>query len=113
MLVQHDLTPHHYAVLLTLDSVGATSQQQLSRLVGVDPRNAVPLLDSLEARRLIERTPDPVDRRRHSVSLTATGRATLKELRNTADEVEHNMLRTSAAPIAFTSTSCSPSSSLL
>jgi len=93
MLLDRDLTPHHFGVLMSLEQLGAASQQQLSRLVGVDPRNAVPLIDLLEERGLIARAPDPEDRRRYAVSLTTTGRSTLTELRHAADEVEVEMLK--------------------
>jgi len=93
MLVERDLSPHHFGVLMSLEQLGAASQQQLSRLVGVGPRNAVPLIDLLEDRRLIARAPDPEDRRRHAVSLTAEGRSTLTELRHAADQVEDEMLK--------------------
>ncbi len=93
MLLARDLTPHHFGVLISLEQLGAASQQQLSRLVGVDPRNAVPLIDLLEVRGLIARAPDPEDRRRYAVSLTDTGRSTLTELRHAADDVEDQMLK--------------------
>ncbi len=92
-LLERDLTPHHFGVLMSLEQLGAASQQQLSRLVGVDPRNAVPLIDLLEKRGLIARAPDPDDRRRYAVSLTTTGRSTLTALRHAADEVEVQMLK--------------------
>lgn len=92
MLVDRGLTPHHFAVLMALDQRGATSQQELSRLVGIDPRNAVPVIDVLERRGLIDRGVDTADRRRHAVSLTPTGRATLDELRQAGDQMEREFL---------------------
>src|SRR5215216_4990521 len=47
MLADHGLTPHHFGILMTLDHLGTAHQRRLSELVGVDPRNAVPLLDLL------------------------------------------------------------------
>lgn len=91
-LTEQEITPHHYSALIALDQLGAMSQQQLSRLVGIDPRNAVPVIDQLEARGLLERNPDPTDRRRHAVTLTAPGKTLLCELRNAADEEERNLL---------------------
>lgn len=91
-LVDQDLTPHHYSALIALDQLGAMSQHQLSRLVGIDPRNAVPTIDQLEARGLLERNPDPADRRRYAITLTAPGKALLAELRNAADEEERSLL---------------------
>ncbi len=93
MLLERDLTPHHFGVLMSLEQLAGASQQQLSRLVGVDPRNAVPLIDLLEDRGLIARAPDPGDRRRYAVSLTAAGRSALTALRHAADEVEDEMLK--------------------
>src|SRR5437660_8660806 len=65
MLAEYDLTPHQFGVLSALAQLGAQSQHQLARAVGVDPRNAVPIVDALEHRGLLQRRPDPADRRRH------------------------------------------------
>jgi len=92
MLSEHGLTPHHYGVLMVLSQVAAASQQQLSRAVGVDPRNAVPVIDLLQERDLVERRTDPTDRRRHAVALTTRGRRTLDELRRAGEEVEGEFL---------------------
>jgi DNA-binding MarR family transcriptional regulator len=92
MLAEHGLTPHHYGVLLVLDRAGPVSQQQLSRGIGIDPRNAVPVIDLLQRRGLVERRPDPADRRRHAVALTGPGRATLDELRQAGERVEEHLL---------------------
>lgn len=92
MLAEHGLTPHHFGVLLVLDQLGAASQQQLSRGVGVDPRNAVGVIDLLEQRNLVERRPDPADRRRHAIALTRAGRAAIQDLRRAGEEVERQLL---------------------
>lgn len=92
MLAEHGLTPHHFGALLTLDQAGALSQQQLSRAIGLDPRNVVPVIDQLQQRDLVRRHSDPTDRRRHSVALTATGRATIKRLQRDGDQVEAQLL---------------------
>src|SRR6266508_1514254 len=92
MLSEHGLTPHHYGVLMVLSQVAAASQQQLSRAVGVDPRNAVPVIDLLQQRSLVERRPDPADRRRHAVALTPTGQAAIEELRRAGEQVEQRLL---------------------
>src|SRR5258708_35582183 len=65
---------------MVLQLMEAASQQQLSRLVGVDPRNVVAVLDVLERERLIRRRAHPTDRRRHTVTLTPAGRQLLAEL---------------------------------
>lgn len=91
-LVEEDLTPHHYSALIALDQLGAMSQQQLSHRVGIDPRNAVPVIDQLQARGLIARNPDPADRRRHAVTLTAAGTTLLTKLRHAAQDAEERLL---------------------
>jgi DNA-binding MarR family transcriptional regulator len=93
MLADHGLTPHHFGVLMTLDHLGVTHQRRLSELVGVDPRNAVPLIDLLEQRGLIQRTSDPGDRRRRAIALTPPGQAMLHQLRQAADAVEADLLK--------------------
>ena len=92
MLAEHDLTPHHFGMLMTLDQAGAATQQQLSRAVGVDPRNAVGVIDALQRRGFIERQPDPADRRRHAVALTEAGRAAVRDLRYAGERVEESLL---------------------
>ncbi len=92
MLGEHGLTPHQFGVLMALAQLGAASQQQVSRAVGVDPRNAVPIVDGLEQRGLLERRPDPADRRRHAITLTTAGQATIGQLRQAGDELENRFL---------------------
>ena len=92
MLAERDLTPHHFGVLSALDQLGVTHQQRLSELVGIDPRNAVPVVDLLRRRGLIERAPDPADRRRHAIQLTAAGRAVCADLRSAGDTIEAELL---------------------
>jgi DNA-binding MarR family transcriptional regulator len=93
MLADHGLTPHHFGVLMTLDHLGTAHQRRLSELVGVDPRNAVPILDLLHQRGLIQRTGDPADRRRRAIALTPAGQRLLNQLRQAADAIEADMLK--------------------
>ena len=93
MLADHGLTPHHFGMLMTLGHLGVAHQRRLSELVGIDPRNAVPLIDLLHRRGLIQRTGDPADRRRRAIALTPAGQRLLNDLRQAADAVEHDMLK--------------------
>ncbi|WP_433181437.1 MarR family winged helix-turn-helix transcriptional regulator [Actinoallomurus sp. CA-150999] len=92
MLAEHGMTPHHYGALMTLDNLKTTHQQRLAELIGVDPRNAVSVVDFLERQGLIERTRDPADRRRHTIALSAEGRVVIAGLRRTGEGIEQDML---------------------
>jgi DNA-binding MarR family transcriptional regulator len=69
------------------------SQRQLARLIGIDPRNLVTLIDALESRQLVRRRPHPADRRRHAVVLTPGGRRLLDKLARAGEQVEQDLLR--------------------
>lgn len=93
MLAERDLTPHHYGMLMALDEVGSTGQQRLSALIGIDPRNAVPIIDGLADRGLLARAVDPTDRRRRVLALTDAGRAMVRDLTETGAGIERHFLR--------------------
>jgi DNA-binding MarR family transcriptional regulator len=92
LLSERGLSPHHFGVLMALDELGETHQQRLSAAIGVDPRNAVPIFDMLEAQDLIARASDRADRRRRAVTITTSGRATVDELRRTGAALDHDLL---------------------
>jgi DNA-binding MarR family transcriptional regulator len=81
----------HYTLLIFLES-GPLSQAELGAAAGVDPRNLVTLLDHLEAKGVIGRVEDPADRRRHSVTLTKAGGATLRAVRRAGADAEASLL---------------------
>jgi DNA-binding MarR family transcriptional regulator len=91
-LAKRDLRLYHHAVLLAVDELGQPSQQRLAAIIGVDPRNLVSTIDFLEQRGLVRRAPDPNDRRRHGIALTAEGRLILRQLRHAADQLEQDYL---------------------
>ncbi|QIG41146.1 winged helix-turn-helix transcriptional regulator [Microbacterium sp. 4R-513] len=51
------------------------TQRDLSEFLRLDPSQVVALVDELEKRKLVERRPDPADRRANVVVATAEGRA--------------------------------------
>ena len=73
LLQAHDLSMWGYVVLSALAHGPASTQLELARAVGCDKTRLIAHLDTLEAEGLIERRPDPSDRRAHLVSLTAAG----------------------------------------
>lgn len=91
MLAERDLTPHHFGVLTALEHLGEAPQHRLAALIGVDARNAVGVIDGLSQRGLLQRQPDPDDRRKHRISLTTKGEATVAELRVAGTAIEDEM----------------------
>lgn len=73
------LTPTQFAALAKISDVGGVSQNQLGRLTAMDPATIQGVIQRLEARKLIERQPDPKDRRCTLLNLTLEGRALLTD----------------------------------
>ena len=92
MLAQLKVSPSQYVVLMALGEAGPLGQQYLAELVGVDPRNAVPIIDALAEQGLVRREVDPVDRRRRVLDLTAKGRAVVGDLASVGAEIERDLL---------------------
>jgi len=67
-----DLTPPQMGVLATLDD--STSMSRLASEIGCDASNITWMTDRLEKRGLVERRPDPLDRRVKRLVLTDVGR---------------------------------------
>jgi DNA-binding MarR family transcriptional regulator len=63
--------------LMQLRDLGPISQQDLAERLDLDPSKLVALLNELESAGLAERRRDPIDRRRHIVEISATGRKRL------------------------------------
>jgi DNA-binding MarR family transcriptional regulator len=93
MLAERGLTPHHYGMLMALEEQGPVGQQRLSELVGIDPRNAVPVIDGLTERGLVVREVHPTDRRRRVLALTSSGHDTVRDMSRTGAEIERHFLR--------------------
>ncbi len=75
-----DARGHHYRLLAALEEIGPASQAILGRATALDRSDVAVGLAELERRELIERRPDPGDRRRKSVGLTRRGRRLLGDL---------------------------------
>jgi MarR family transcriptional regulator, lower aerobic nicotinate degradation pathway regulator len=69
------LTPTQFAALVKIRDLGEVSQNQLGRLTAMDPATIQGVIQRLDARKLIERHPDPNDRRCTLLRLTPEGTA--------------------------------------
>ena len=73
-LAQWDVTPSQMRAVRVLSKHGGVRSSQLARHLGIAPRSATEVVDALEEKGLVERTPDPGDRRATQVDLTDRGR---------------------------------------
>lgn len=78
---------------------GPMSLSGLAEAVGVDAPYATLIVDSLEERGLVERQPDPADRRRKLVTLTAAGTKAIEKLVRIEREPPPGFARLSAAEL--------------
>jgi DNA-binding MarR family transcriptional regulator len=81
-----------FAVLAALEEYGPLSQAGIGRRLGMDRNDVNGVLNRLQAEHLVDRRPDPTDRRRNVISLTKNGRRHLDELQRHADAVQDELL---------------------
>jgi DNA-binding MarR family transcriptional regulator len=73
LLERHGLTMWGYIALSRVAAAPASTQLALARDIGYDKTRLIALLDALEGEGLVERGPDPADRRAHVVRITPDG----------------------------------------
>ena len=78
---RHSLTGAQ-ARLLSLLSLGALPMRQLARKLRCEPSNVTGIVDRLESRGLVERRPDPTDRRVKLAACTDEGHRVAQSLRD-------------------------------
>jgi DNA-binding MarR family transcriptional regulator len=93
LLAPLGLEPREFALLRGVATAQGVTQQAVAERMGVAPSRMVGLLDSLEARGLVERRQNPDDRRARALFLTDDGRELLG--RAFAVAVEHEQQLTS------------------
>jgi DNA-binding MarR family transcriptional regulator len=78
--------------LVYLRESGRATQQKLAETMMMDANNCVILLNGLEDQRMIARTRDPEDRRRHIVEITPKGYKALEKAERELETVEDDVL---------------------
>ncbi|MEE6282101.1 MarR family winged helix-turn-helix transcriptional regulator [Georgenia sp. MJ170] len=73
-LEEWDVSPHQARALRTVCAQDQARLSEVAAWLRIAPRSATEVIDSLEARGLVERQPDPDDRRAVLVVPTADGR---------------------------------------
>lgn len=81
-----------FAVLAALDELGALSQAEIGRSLGLDRANVNRIVTRLEREGLLERTQDPHDGRRLVLTSTTSGAAHLGDLERRAARVQDELL---------------------
>jgi len=85
----HGMTRAQWVMLIRLNRQPGLSQKELAELLEVEPITVARLADRLEARNLLERRPDPADRRVWRLHLLPAAQPVLDELSGDRDQLVH------------------------
>ena len=94
-LAELGLTPKQFVALEFIANNPSESQKEIAAHIGTTPTVMVGVLDVLTERGLVERVKSEVDRRRHSVVLTAEGQAIRHKVEAAAEAVEARLQKES------------------
>jgi len=101
----YDVTPSQVRAIrvLTTQGSGGVRSSELAQHLRIAPRSATEVVDALEAKGLVERSPDPSDRRATLVTLTDHGRELSDEVRRArgveAEKLFERLTRTDRADL--------------
>ncbi|TDW90546.1 MarR family transcriptional regulator [Kribbella pratensis] len=96
VLAAHNVSMWGYSVLTALDDTPVRTQAALAEAIGADKSRIIGTLDELQQAGLIERTPDPADRRARLLSITPQGRKIRRTVRKEIQAQEEQVLTTLA-----------------
>ncbi|UIX29731.1 MarR family winged helix-turn-helix transcriptional regulator [Streptomyces sp. GQFP] len=91
-LAREGLKMWHHVVLSAVAELGPVAQAELVRGVGLDAKDMVGVLNDLQDAGLVVRAPDPHDRRKNAVTLTADGRRLLARCERAARRANDELL---------------------
>ena len=74
------LTPLQWKVIMTLKFINGISQKELADKIYIDASTLVPVIDKMGNGGLIERRPDPKDRRKNLIFLTKKSESTVDSI---------------------------------
>ncbi|WP_329125449.1 MarR family winged helix-turn-helix transcriptional regulator [Streptomyces sp. NBC_01465] len=89
---QEGMRMAHHAVLTAVAALGPVSQAELGRTVRIDPKDMVAVVNELQQDGLVTRTPDPADRRKNAITVSAAGRRRLHRLEALGDAANDTLL---------------------
>jgi DNA-binding MarR family transcriptional regulator len=91
-LEHYDLSEGRLTVLWRLRAKGETTLGDLAESLDVSPRNITGLVDHLERDALVERFPDPDDRRATHVRLSPAGKQKLSDIKTQMGNAQHGVV---------------------
>jgi DNA-binding MarR family transcriptional regulator len=92
ILERHGVAMWAYIVLTALRDGPTRTQAALAQSIGADKTRLIPVLDDLQRRGLIEREPDPADRRVRLLGLTEHGREVQRAIQAEIRAAEDDLL---------------------
>jgi MarR family transcriptional regulator, organic hydroperoxide resistance regulator len=92
VLRAHQVSMWGYVVLTALAEQPVRTQAALAQSIGADKSRIIGVLDELQDRGLIQRRPDPADRRVHLLSLTKTGSRLRESVRDAIQRNEEELV---------------------
>ncbi|MET9801121.1 MarR family winged helix-turn-helix transcriptional regulator [Streptomyces sp. NPDC006368] len=81
----------HHAVLSAVAELGPVSQAQLGRSLSIDPKDMVAIVNDLQSGGLVTRTPDPTDRRKNAITISASGKDRLRRTERLGDKANDEL----------------------
>ncbi len=83
----HGMTRAQWGILIWLERQPGRSQKELAELLDVEPITVARLIDRLEARGMVERRPDPKDRRIWRLHLRPAALIVLRDVDREREEI--------------------------
>src|SRR5574343_2024572 len=95
--VSHDVTPVQFAFMSAMMDTPGVDQITLANGVAFDAATSGSVIGRLEAKGWVRREPDPHDRRRKLIYVTAEGQKAVAGMKDAVDRVQQNILSPLAA----------------
>ena len=93
-LAPYGLSPHQGRALLVVALTPGLRPTDLAARLRIAPRSVTEVVDGLADAGLVERTPDPTDRRAVTLDLTSEGRAQVSAIRASREAVARTLFDT-------------------
>ncbi len=89
---QGQITPPQFSALTLVASAPGIDTMDVSRAIGLDRTTSALVVGNLVKSGWVARSPDPVDRRRWHLHITASGKAMIRHIRPAAERSEKSLL---------------------